>query len=109
MLWYNSTTGQLQSDQPWGPGYLASSLVAAQYSEWQQVSDGFVPPAPVPTAAQLIAAANAKYLPQFQSLQQSYTAAQMTGNTAAQAFIQDAYTALQAEYNAAMEVIGNGN
>ncbi|MDR3562021.1 MAG: hypothetical protein P4N59_11385 [Negativicutes bacterium] len=109
MLWYNSTTGQLQSDQPWGPGYLAPFLIAEQYSEWQQVDDGFVPPTPVPTAVQLIATVNAEYLPQFQSFQQSYTAAQMTGNTMAQFSIQEAYTALQAEYNAAMEAIENGN
>ncbi len=51
---------------------------------------------------------NATYLPQFQTLQQSYTAALLTSNTTSAASIQSDYQALIGEYNAAMEAVKNG-
>ncbi len=51
---------------------------------------------------------NAIYLPQFQTLQQSYTAALLTSNTISATAIQDDYQALIGEYNAAMEAVTNG-
>lgn len=51
---------------------------------------------------------NATYLPQFQTLQQSYTAALLTSNTISAASIQSDYQALIGEYNAAMEAVKNG-
>lgn len=51
---------------------------------------------------------NARYLPQFETLQKSYAAALITGNTTSAAAIQADYQTLLAEYNAAVkEVTGD--
>ena len=77
---------------------------------WTYDGANFIaPPIPASTTEQQIAELNAQYLPQFQSLQRSYIAAQISGNEAGQASIQQTYQALQAQYNQAMEGIINGN
>lgn len=43
MQWYNSTTNELSSTPPWGASYLHPDIQADIYSDWQQVSDDFVP------------------------------------------------------------------
>lgn len=69
---------------------------------WEYDGSNFTAPV---VSAPTVNDINAQYLPQFQTLQQSYTAAILTNNTAGQAAIQQAYQALQTQYNRAMEAI----
>lgn len=46
MLWYNRQTGVVQSMPPWGSSFLHPVLQAELYPNWEEVSDGFVPPVP---------------------------------------------------------------
>jgi hypothetical protein len=74
------------------------------YQAW--IKAGNTPdPMPAATNQELVNKINAKYLPQFQQLQQSYAAALLTNNAAAQMSIQQSYQTLQAQYNQAISEI----
>ncbi len=51
---------------------------------------------------------NTAYLPQFEALQKSYTAALLVGNTAGASAIQNDYQTLIMEYNTKMEAVEGG-
>jgi hypothetical protein len=65
-----------------------------------------------PTAEELkqqkIAALDAEYQPQFHSLQLSWAAASMEGDTTTADSVKSDYTALKAEYQTKLEAINNG-
>ena len=60
---------------------------------------------PTLTTEEQIEAVNDQYLPQFEALQQSYTAALLTGDTTSAAAIQTDYQTLLSEYNEEMGAI----
>lgn len=60
------------------------------------------------TTDEKIAALDVEYQPQFQSLQLSWAAASMDGDTATADSIKLDYTTLKAEYQTKLEAINNG-
>jgi hypothetical protein len=53
MLFYNSKTKELTTSPPWGNSWINPDIQADLYSDWIQVPDDFIPPAPVPDEIQL--------------------------------------------------------
>ena len=68
-MWYNKETQELQSDKPWGAGWVAQEIIEELYHMWEEVEDFFVPPAKEPTKKEKIEAINAEYNPQIQDIQ----------------------------------------
>ena len=54
-MWYNKETQELQSDKPWGAGWVAQEIIEELYHMWEEVEDFFVPPAKEPTTDEKIA------------------------------------------------------
>lgn len=71
-MWYNSKTGECQSNPPWS-GYLSAAMQAAMYSDWSQVADDFTPTI-VLSKQQRIMAANQDALVKIAAKEKYYTA-----------------------------------